>query len=200
MNRRQLLTGCGTGVLVSAGGCLQLPRGDDGTPAEEVTVSITGRADQPDAPVEYAVELVSSSATADRPARLRVSIRNPTDAPIVLGEERDVQFHHVASAEDTLYLHPASDTTFYGPVEPGCWRLTEPVAVAEYYGTIKLPAGETMQAEAYVYAHQDLPERTCLPEGSHRLATSGVVGDEEEAVTDGTNGTEFNWSFTLQVD
>ena len=116
-----------------------------------------------------------------------------------MGEEWDILFHHVTSGDDVLYLHPASEETWDGPVEPGCWRLTEYVAIPEYYGTIPLQAGETMQADAYVYGHPDLPEDSCLPEGDYQLRTNGIAGDDEESISGGTGGTEFDWSFTLQV-
>lgn len=69
------------------------------------------------------------------------------------GAERAVQFHHVSSLDAAVYLHPPRDETWTGPVEPGCWRLTEPVADPEDYGTIEIGAGETRGAESLVYGH-----------------------------------------------
>lgn len=199
MDRRQFLTVSGANLSILLSGCTQSPGNGDGTPSSDVPVRITGRADQPAAPVDYGVEMVTSVATPDRPARLRVSVTNPSDRPVVLGEERAVQFHHVTSLDDALYLHPAGEETWDGPVNPGCWQLTEYVAVPEYYGTIPLDAGETTQADAYVYGHPDLPASTCLPEGDHHLRTSGMVGNTEEAVVDDTDATEFTWEFTVRI-
>lgn len=192
LRRRRLLALAGAGL----GGCVRAP----GTGAGDgVSVSVAARDDPSAGPVEYAVDMVDGVATDTRPARLRVTITNPTEARVVLGEERDVKFHHVASADTALYLHPAGDDPWTGPVEPGCWRLTEYVAVPEYYGTVPLPAGETVTADAYVYGHPELPGDACLPAGDHRLETTGVVGADEEAVFDGAGATEFGWEFTLRV-
>lgn len=198
MHRRRLLALGGVTVPIVLSGCTQ-PPGDE--PATgNATVSVTERAEQPDAPVRYAVEMVTAAPTGDRPARLRVTVTNPTDAMVVLGEERDVKFHHVASTTRTLYLYPAGTGTERGPVEPGCWQLTEAVAVPEYYGTISLDAGETIHAETVVYGHPDLDTGTCLPEGDHRLRTTGVTGADEAAFDDESALTEFSWGFTLRVE
>lgn len=165
--------------------------------AAGTSVRVVARAEQPDVPVEFAVEMAASTATADRPARVRVTISNSTDSTVVLGEERAVSFHHVASTDESLYLHPAGDDDWAGPVEPGCWRLTEHVAVPEYYGTIALDAGESVRAESHVYGHPDLPEGRCLPDGEHRIQTAGTVGDEEAFENDET--TDFDWGFTLRI-
>lgn len=197
MQRRHLLV-LG-GLAVSLSGCLGSSGSDGEGPPDEVTVSVTDRADQPAIPVEYDVELVTSVATVDRPARLRVTITNPTEDRVVLGEERAVKFHHATSDDAALYLHPAGEETWTGPVEPGCWRLTDFVAVPEYYGTVPIGAGETVAADSYVYGHPDLPDGACLPTGEHRVRTTGVAGADEEAVLDEANATEFEWGFTLQV-
>lgn len=198
MHRRRLLV-AGTGVPLSLSGCLGYTGGDGGATPEGVPVSVTSRAEQPDVPVEYDVELVAPVATADRPARLRVTLTNPTDEGVALGEERAVQFHHVSSDGDELYLHPAGEGPWEGPVEPGCWQLTERVAVPEYYGVVPLDAGESVRGESYVYGHPELPADTCLPAGEHPVRTTGVAGADEEALDEGTHRTEFEWGFTLRI-
>jgi len=227
MNRRRFLGVVGPGVTVGLAGCTsgdrtatddggeasptptdggaESPAATDGgeetpssTPAG-VPVTVTDPADQPDAPVEYGVEMAEPRATGDHPARVRVTITNPTDSTVALGEERTVQFHHVTSTDGELYLHPAGDEDPTGPVEPGCWRLTEPVAIAEYYGIVELDPGETNTAESLVYGHSDLPEGVCLPSGDHRIEIEGVSGDDAEAVGNGEGTTEFTWGFTLGV-
>ncbi len=137
-------------------------------------------------------------ATGEHPARLRVTIRNPTDSEVVLGEERAVQFHHVTSEDGALYLLPTGDRV-EELAEPGCWRLTDGVAVAEYYGTVAIPAGESMGAESYVLGNVDLPEGACLPSGEHRVATNGRVAGDADAILQGDDATEFEWGFTLRV-
>ena len=156
-------------------------------------------ADGPDAPVEYEATMAEPLATEEHPARLRVTIRNPTDSELVLGEERDVQFHHVTSEDGALYLLPAGGRLDEF-ADPGCWRLTEGVAVAEYYGTVAVPAGGSITAESSVLGSFDLPEGTCLPSGEHRVTTSGRVAGDAEAVVGGAgDATDFEWGFTLRV-
>lgn len=196
MRRREALAIGGLGLPVILSGCVRAPGGSS---ADGVPVTVTARDDQPAAPLEYAVELVNPVATSTRPARLRVSLTNPSEAPVVLGEERAVQFHHVASNDDALYLHPAGDASWAGPVEPGCWQLTEFVPVPEYYGTVSIESGETLRADSYIYGHPELPDGSCLPAGEHRLDSKGIAGDDESAIFDGTDVTEFEWGFTLGV-
>lgn len=199
MHRRHLLAvGSGT-VPMLLGGCIQSPRGSDGSPAPETSVSVVSKLDQPDVPVTYRVDVTEPQATADHPAQLRISITNRGDSTRVLGEERAVQFHHVSSTEDDLYLHPATEATSDLPVQPGCWRLTEYVAVPEYYGTISLHADETVRAVSSVFGHPELPEGTCLPDGEFQLRTAGTAGDSEDAVAGGDEGTDFEWGFTLRI-
>lgn len=165
---------------------------------DETRVEVTETATQPDVDVEYAVEMAEPLATAEHPARLQVTISNPTDQKVVLGEERAVQFHHVSSQDEALYLVPAGGGNSTGADE-GCWRLTEPVAVAEYYGTVTVPPGDSLVAASQVYGRWDLPEGVCLPEGEHRMLTSGRAADSAEGVLEDEGGTDFEWGFTLQV-
>jgi len=138
-------------------------------------------------------------ATDEHPARVRVTIRNPTDSEVVLGEERAVQFHHVTSEDDALYLLPAGDGVEEF-ADPGCWRLTDRVAVAEYYGTIPVSAGETVRAESFVLGSADLPEGSCLPQGEHRVRTSGRAAPSADGVLEESDETtDFEWGFTLRV-
>lgn len=192
MQRRRYLA-LGGGVALTAG-CLA----DPGTP-QETTVGILSRDPQPDIPAEYDAEMLTSRATDEQPPRFRVSITNQTDGSLFLGEERDVQFHHAHSDDMELYLYPAEEETWDGPVEPGCWRMTEYVAVPEYYGVIEIEAGETRQAESYVYGHPSLPDGVCLPEGEHRLSIEGVTGEQEDDVLGAPDPAEFEWGVTLRI-
>lgn len=150
-------------------------------------------------PVEYDATMAEPLATGDRPARVRVTVRNPTDSEVVLGEERAVQFHHVTSEDGALYLLPAGSTPGEF-ADPGCWRLTDHVAVPEYYGTVAVPAGESIVAESHVMGGADLPEGACLPSGEHRIETSGRVAPGADDVLEDTgDATEFEWGFILRI-
>lgn len=165
-----------------------------GTPVEVVS-----RDDQPDVPVEYEVAMAERLATDEHPARIVVTIRNPTDSAVVLGEERAVRFHHVRSGDGMLYLLPAGGRV-EELAEPGCWRLTEGVAIATYYGTVAVPADGSVGAESYVLGSADLPEGACLPSGEHRVVTSGRAAASAESVLGGgDDATDFEWGFTLHV-
>lgn len=155
--------------------------------------------DQPDAPVEYEASMAEPLATDEHPARVRVRIRNPTDSEVVLGEERAVQFHHITSDDDALYLLPVGSRaeTF---AEPGCWRLTEPVAIAQYYGTISIPAGGSVSGESHVLGSADISGDVCLPRGEHRLRTRGRAAPTAADIFEGSDdATDYQWGFTLRV-
>jgi hypothetical protein len=165
-----------------------------GTPVEVVSTD-----DGPDVSIEYDAAMAEPLATGEHPARLRVTIRNRADQEVVLGEERAVQFHHVTSEDGTLYLLPdgSSPDEF---ADPGCWRLTDRVAVPEYYGTIAVPAGESVVAESHVMGSADLPDGACLPSGEHRVTTSGMVAPSADDVLEDTgDATEFEWGLTLRI-
>lgn len=209
MHRRQALR-IGAGALaVGMAGCLASEAPGDPSPSESPSpspsptptgtpVEIADRADQPDVPVEYAVEMAEPRATDEHPARPRVTLTNPTDSEVVLGEEREVQCYYVSSDGRTLYLAPVGDGEVDYPVNPGCWQLTEGVATDAYYGTLSVGAGEEVTAESFVFGHQDLPAGTCLPEGDHQVRIEGRAGDSPGEVTD-DGATRFEWGFTLQV-
>lgn len=196
LDRRRIIGLFGGTIPTFLAGCADQPGNTDGTTSGDVTVSISSRDAQPTVELEYSVEMANATATSEAPASLEVRITNTADEALTVGEERDVQFHHVSSAAETLYLHPADGE--FGPVDPGCWQLTEAIAVPEYYGTITLDAGETVQAESYVYGHPTLPEGSCLPAGEHQLQTNGSVGPEG-AFDNESELTDFEWGLHLQI-
>lgn len=200
MLRRGLLRRVGVALSIASAGCVgsQSPGSTESpTDSRGTTVSITSRAEQPDAPIQYEAEMAEPLATDEHPARLRVTIQNPTDEQVVIGEERAVKFHHVSSTNQELYLHPTGGDP---PVEDGCWQLTEPVAVAEYYGTISLDAGASVTGESYVYGHPALPADTCLPTGEHQITTTGQAGTDEDAVLGGESASQFEWGLRLRIE
>jgi len=73
-------------------------------------------------------------------------------------------------------------------------------AVAEYYGTLAVPAGGSVEAEASVMGSADLPEGTCLAPGEHFVRTTGrAAGDADAILQDGDGATGYEWGFTLRV-
>jgi len=74
------------------------------------------------------------------------------------------------------------------------------VAVPQYCGTIPVPAGETVRAESFVLGSADLPEGTCLPQGAHRVRTSGRAAPSADGVLgESDETTDFEWGSTLRV-
>lgn len=197
MDRRHFLL-LSSGSLGLAG-CLQAPSPPSGGNSDRVTLKIVNQAAQPNIPITYTVTLVQSVATKTQPGRLQITITNERDDAIALGEERDIKFHHVASSDRKVYLYPAGDGQWAGPVEPGCWRLTEHVAVPEYYGIETIPAGETLRAECFVYGHPDLAPDACLPAGDHAVRMMGIAADDEDGIVGDGEQTEFDWGFTLGI-
>jgi len=55
------------------------------------------------------------------------------------------------------------------PAEPGCWRLTDGVAVTEEYRTFEIDAGASSRRSVDLYATPG--EDACLPVGEYRFET-----------------------------
>lgn len=213
MRRRRVLR-LGTATLpLALAGCTSLgdPGSEDTEPStasptsspsptpEGTPVRVASTDEQPDVPVEYGVAMAEPLATDEHPARIRVTIRNPTDSEVVLGEERAVRFHHVIGEDGALYLLPAGSRVEHF-AEPACWRLTDHVAVAAYYGTLAIPADGSVSAESFVLGSADLPEGACLPTGEHRVVTSGrAAASADPILGGGGDATDFRWGFTLRV-
>ncbi|MDZ7702550.1 MAG: hypothetical protein U5J98_11100 [Halobacteriales archaeon] len=194
MNRRQYLAS-GLGAAGLLAGCLST--GDGGsTPTPRPVISIVDRDAPPDIPVEPSVEVATAAASGDGPPELRTSVENTADHPIEVGEERAIVFAFVSSEERPgLTLLPAGGE--YPAVEPGCWRLREPIAIAEYYGVVELAPGEASSRRVGVWESPD--GEGCLPTGEFRLATT-YAGARDR--TDGVEEREWQgtWGFTLAVE
>jgi len=140
--RRRYLRGIGGGsaLLVGGAGCLGRgsPNGDDngtrpsGTGGPGITVVSVDGTD--DSPVVPSVEIVREAATESSPPRLRTTLENTGDEPVTVGEGRAVHLEYVTDDSGALVFLP-SDGEF--PAEPGCWRLTDGVAVTEEYRTFR---------------------------------------------------------------
>jgi len=223
VTRRSVLRAAGIAGIVGLAGCTagandspMTDGGDDGTGSEpsdrEVPPDATSRAsvtaqdNPPELPVTPQVSLADPFATGSSPPVLRVDVDNPTDAPVVLGEYRDVVFQYVVdSADNELMLLPHSQRSTSGDPDratpdydvegDGCWRLTDQIAVTQEYGTVEVPAGGTLTAYVGLYG---LPEAgECLPAGERRFETTysyypdGLGGDDREDAT---------WGFSLSVE
>jgi len=217
--RRALLSGGVLAVATVAAGCLGgPPRTDGGSPSDGEDaggdggggddgsgdtrpsgtggpgVSVAGVDDPPDLPVRPGVDVVREAATDDHPPGLRTTLENVTEDPVSVGEGRAVVFAYVYADGSDLVLLPASGDY---PTEPGCWRLTDGIAVTEEYRVRTLDPGETVSTRVDLYG---TPGEGCLPVGDYRFESTFSVAAGREAVPDGENGQSARWGFSVTLE
>ena len=141
----------------------------EGTGGPGVTViSVEG---PDDIPVAASVEVVREAATEESPPRLRTILENTGDESITVGEGRAVHLEYVYDGSNALVFLP-SDGEY--PAEPGCWRLTDGIAVTEEYRTFEIEAGASSGRTIDLYATPG--EDACLPVGEYRFETTVSIG------------------------
>lgn len=188
--RRRYLRGVGGWPLLAGGaGCLGRdpqdgdgPNGDgsngsgangtrpEGTGGPGVTVVSVDAADG--LPVVPSVEVVREAATEESPPRIRTVLENTSDESVTVGEGRAVHLEYVYDDSDALVFLP-SDGEF--PADPGCWRLTDGVAVTEEFRTFEIDAGGSSSRTVDLYATPG--EDVCLPVGEYRFETPVTIGE-----------------------
>lgn len=212
--RRRYLRGIGgTGVgrAVCRAGCTsEGPGGDDGPPGSNDGEDGTGDADDTrpggtggpgasvvstdgdvELPVDPDAAVVREAATAEYPPRLRTTLTNAGDERVGVGGGRAVRFECVSDDSRALTFFPPD---VGAPVEPGCWRLTDAVAVTEEYRTFELGPGESRSRPIDLYATHDETD-ACLPVGEYRFETSvSVVSDDAEPRS------SAQWGFSLALE
>ncbi|MDX1745844.1 MAG: hypothetical protein R3324_07905 [Halobacteriales archaeon] len=140
---------------------------------------------------------MSASPTTARPTQLKVTVTNVSDEPISVGEERAIVFAYVHSeTRPGLVLLPASESV--SPPRDGCWRLPEPIAIAEYYGVVDLAPGESTERTLGVWGGPELTEG-CLPTGEFRFETTFSGGPARDGGIDPPEWTA-SWGFSLTVE
>lgn len=159
----------------------------------------------PDLPVRPHVELADPYVTAGSPPVLQVTVENPTDSSVVVGEYRDVVFQYVYSEDGAYVCLPHSErstagdpdraTPDYAVAGDGCWQLDSHPMVTEEYGTVEIPAGGELTAFVGLYTSPDAGE--CVPLGDYRLETTyasfpdGLDGDDPQSE---------RWGLSLTVE
>ena len=152
--------------------------------------------DERSGPVEHAVELVRETATSDAPPGLRVSITNTGDDPVAVGEGRAVVFAYRHDGARRLVLLPADGEY---PADPGCWRLTDGIAVTEEYRTTTLDPGQTATQSLDLYGA--VGEDACLPVGEFRFETTYQVRPVADGATPAADGTStYSWGFSVLLE
>lgn len=207
MKRRGLLGSAGlvvasviTGCLGSDDGSGERTKGDPGTgnggsengSSESFVryVSVVDVDEVPEpVPVEFDIEVIDDTVTADGTAFLEVAVTNTGDG------ERETKTPYYKGSSDgdggiLLYSLDAPDAPSRD-YAPGCIEDPSPSQeftewTAEGPLTYTLKPQETATGELIVV--DDPSIEGCLPPGEHRFETRHSVG-----------GTEFTWGFTLEV-
>ena len=192
--RTVLAKGVGGILSFSLAGCVTAP---DGPSDADRRVRLIDHDDRPDIPASPSVEILTAKPSASDPARLRVTVTNDSNAAIQVGEERAIVFAYVHSvAQPGLVLLPV-DGSDYPAVRPGCWRLTDSIAIAEYYGVVDLQPGESIDRTVGVWADPEVSSN-CLPTGTYRFETTYRGGPDVETV--GEPEWDAIWGFDLRVE
>ncbi|MFB6080334.1 MAG: hypothetical protein ABEJ81_04990 [Haloferacaceae archaeon] len=165
------------------------PTGTDGGP----TVSLAAVDDPPALPVRPSVAVVDPTATDAHPPQVRVTVTNRSDGTVTAGEGREIVFAYVTDGAGALTLLP-TDGAY--PVEAGCWRLREPIAVTQEYRTVTLAPGEAVSRVQGVYGAAGGTD--CLPTGTFRFAATYRV-TAGETTTGGEEGRHATWGFSLSL-
>jgi len=190
------LAGCASGGPDDDDGGVDDDSGDstDGTRPDGTGgpgVSIISTDGDVGIPIDVDVTVVREAATAEHPPRLRTTLTNASNERVRVGEGRAVHFEYVSDDSGALTLLPASVDA---PAEPGCWRLTESIAVTEEYRTFELGVGESRSRLVDLYAsHADTD--ACLPVGEHRFETTvAIVSDDAEPRS------SAEWGFSVMLE
>ena len=160
------------------------------------TVEIVVRDPPPEVPVRPTIEVVEPEASREGPPRLRATVTNRADYPVEVGEERAVVFAFVYSQRQPGVVLLPEPADAYPAVRRGCWRLAEPVAIAEYYGVTPLAPGESTSREVGVWGSPD--GQGCLPTGRFRFETNYSVARDETEGLDSPRE-DARWGFELDV-
>lgn len=170
----------GGSTLLGSAGCLGRDPPNDGGDDDETRPSGTGGPGvavvsvdgDDDLPVAPSVDVVREAATESSPPRLRTTLENAGDETVTVGEGRAVHLEHVSDETGALVFLP-SEREF--PAEPGCWRLTDRVAVDGEYRTFEVEAGASSSRRVDLYGMPG--EDACLPVGEYRFETTVSVGE-----------------------
>ena len=159
-----------------------------GTGGPGVTIAATD--DDPEIPIQPAVEIVREAATTDHPPRLRTTLTNTSEEAVSVGEGRAVHFEYVTADSGTLILLPADDDY---PAEANCWRLTDLIETTEEYRTFEIAASESSSRPVDLYATTEADG--CLPVGDYRFETTiSLPGDDAESES------AASWGFSVGLE
>jgi len=160
----------------------------EGTGGPGVTIAATD--DDPELPIQPAVEVVREAATTEHPPRLQTTLTNTSDEAVSVGEGRAVHFEYVTADGGLLTLLPPGGDY---PAEADCWRLSDGIATTEEYRTFEIAAGESSSRPVDLYATTDADG--CLPVGEFRFETTiSLTGDDANAES------SASWGFSILLE
>lgn len=228
VSRRTLLSSVGLSSLAgiaSLAGCTAIANdvpggngepsadtGDGGAPSElahppDAThrAAVVGSDGPPDLPVRPAVAFANPYVTSGSSPVVRVTVENPTDEPIVVGEYRAVVFQYVTSEGGEYVWLPHSERSTDGDPDrtrpaydvqtADCRRLASHPAQTLEYGTVEIPADGSLRAYVGLYATPEADR--CVPLDDRRFETvyaylpDGIGSD---------GGEQDRWGFTVRVE
>lgn len=211
MKRRTVLTGFGA-TIVPLTGCAGFGvEGDTERPTGTATpLSYCGRSEvqvssvdsvPPDVPLEPSVTVTRSSITADRTARIRVTLTNTSDRTVSNSSRIRAFSAFVTRAgpqgQKLVLLKPDVQ---YETASTGCWRaeLEEfhlDRAYTDVGADVRYPAGETKATEFAVYGHPENDD-CCIVPGEYPIKNryTIVADDEVEQVE-----WQYEWGFGITV-
>lgn len=226
--RRSLLRAAGLAGVAALAGCTAIANDDtalpdggsdgdgpggsqpsdlDHPPDATHIARITAQDDAPDLPVRPSVSLADPYVTQGSPPVVRVTVENPTDEPVAIGEYRPVVFQYVPSDDDAYVFLPHSERSTAGEPDratpdyevegDGCWRLTSGIGQTLEYGTVEIPAKGTLTAFVGLYATRDAGR--CAPPGERRFEASYNYF-ENGVPSDGDDTRSESWGFSLTVE
>lgn len=191
--RRRYLAGVGFVLVSGLTGCLgDGPGGTRPSGTGGPGVNIVSTDEEIDLPIQPSVEVVRDAATPEHPPRLRTTLTNTGDEPLLVGEGRAIHFEYVTDDSGALMLLPGGSDSEY-PAEPDCWRLTEDIPITEEYRTFEIAAGDASRRPVDLYATPSVDG--CLPVGEYHFETTiAIVSNDAEPEASAT------WGFQILLE
>ena len=208
MNRRTLLSLCGTVSTLGLAGCVSDnaddPGDDDnGDPGSEGGFSLTPLSfeNEEERPVAYSATLTGGGYDdSDGPLGIEVELTNVSDDELSYGERRNARFHGKLSDDGRFALYPGDwndlDEAKY-EFEDGCWNRIEPYLTTDDYQIGELEAGESHRSELVMTAAMTADCPDTVPD-EITFTTSVRVWESEEIPSNGDEADQYEWEFRLE--
>lgn len=212
MKRRAVLTGFGA-TIVPLTGCTGFgaERNTKSPAGTETPPSYSGRSEvqastvkevPTDVPLEPSVKVIQSSITADKTARIRVTLTNTSDQTVWNTNVRIPTFSaYITQAgpqeQKLVLLRPGEQ---YETASAECWRaeLDNPQlnhAYTDVATDVRYTVGEKKATEFAVYGHPENDNR-CIVLGEYPIKNRYTIATDDEAEE---AEWEYEWGFGITV-